>query len=320
MDVDESMPTTGNMLFGNMGDDMLKGMDGNDTLHGGKGNDTLYGGDGNDKLMGEMGDDAIKGEDGDDTLIGGPGADKLFGGRFIAADMRPGDDHSMDDTADYSTSSEGVSISLIPTDHDNNPATAANIVGYGGDAEGDVLVGIEHLTGSSHKDMLEGDANDNHLKGGGGDDWNEMAISGKDGGLYGGLGDDTLEGGAGNDWLKGDEDDDILMGGSGNDMLDGGDQDPEEGETDQPVGRYAVQEDDDTFGAQAMDRALDTFNQILSGGSGDDTLMGGEAAQKLDGGTGVDTADYSNVTADWMVARRHGGLLERQRPCYTDQA
>ncbi len=163
-DEDESMPASkGNKLFGNMGDDMLKGLAGNDTLHGGKGDDTLYGGADNDRLMGEMGDDALKGDDGADTLVGGPGADKLFGGRFIAADMRPGEDNSEKDTADYSMSSEGVTVSLIANDHDDNAATPINIMGMGGDAEGDVLVAIEYLTGSSHKDMLEGDEKANHL-------------------------------------------------------------------------------------------------------------------------------------------------------------
>ena len=222
--VDESDFKTGNKLFGNMGNDMLKGMDGNDTLHGGKGMDTLYGGKGNDTLRGEMGNDALKGDNGDDTLIGGPGADKLFGGEFIAADERPGDDnhYKKGDTADYSTSTEGVTVSLIERDHDDNPATPINIMGMGGDADGDVLVAIEHLTGSPQKDMLEGDGKTNHLKGGGGNDWNDAAIRGKDGGLYGGAGDDTLDGGGGNDWLQGQEGNDTLKGGSGNDMLDGG--------------------------------------------------------------------------------------------------
>ena len=301
--VDESMvSTTGNKLFGNMGDDMLKGLAGNDTLQGGKGDDTLYGGDGNDTVMGELGDDAIKGDDGDDTLIGGPGADKLFGGQFIAADMRPGDDNDdMGDTASYSGSSEGVTISLIANDHDNNAATPLNIMGMGGDAEGDVLVAIEHLTGSSHKDMLEGDELPNHLKGGGGDDWNDTAIRGKDGGLYGGADDDTLEGGGGNDWLEGQEGNDTLKGGSGNDMLDGGVQPDADDETTTPVvtGRKASVDNPvtTTVNETAM-RSFDTFDQVLEGGAGDDTLKGGEDVQRLDGGTGVDTVDYTGVDRD----------------------
>ncbi len=293
-DVDETMSRAGNTLFGNMGDDMLKGLGGNDTLRGGKGDDTLYGGADNDKLMGEMGDDALKGDDGDDTLIGGPGADKLFGGRFIAADMRPGADNDvMGDTADYSMSSEGVTISLIANDHDDNPATPINIMGFGGDAEGDVLVAIEHLTGSAHKDMLEGNTGDNHLKGMGGDDWDDMAIRGKDGGLFGGEGNDTLEGGTGNDWLEGEGGDDLLKGGSGNDWLDGGLGGTRAAATDDPA---------TTTVDESADRAFDTFTEVLEGGSGNDTLRGGAETEKLDGGTGVDTADYTGVAADLTVS------------------
>ena len=286
-DVDESKLYSGmNTLYGNMGDDMLKGMGGDDTLYGGKGMDTLYGGGGNDTLRGEMGDDALKGEDGDDTLVGGPGADKLFGGRFIAEDMKPGDDTSMKDTADYSMSPEGVTVSLIAANHDDDRRTPDNIMGKGGDAEGDVLMDIEYLTGSSHKDMLEGDGEANLLKGGGGDDWDSETIRGKDGGLFGGGGNDTLEGGSGNDLLKGEEGDDTLKGGSGNDRLDGG-----AGGT-----RTAAENNPDTADDESTDRDLDTFNEVLEGGGGDDTLIGGAGVEKLDGGNGVDTADYTGVT------------------------
>ena len=294
--VDESTMMTeagrGNKLFGNMGDDMLKGLAGNDTLHGGKGDDTLYGGADNDRLMGEMGDDALKGDDGDDTLIGGPGADKLFGGRFIAADMRPGEDNdNKGDTADYSKSSEGVTVSLVKNDHDDDPATPINIMGMGGDAEGDVLVAIENLTGSAHKDMLEGDATANYLKGMGGDDWNDTAIRGKDGGLFGGGGKDTLEGGAGNDWLEGQGGADTLKGGPGNDWLDGG----EDGT------RTTMSDDTETTANESEDRTLDTFDEVLEGGAGDDTLRGGAEVEKLDGGTGSDTADYTGHSDDLGV-------------------
>ena len=140
--------------------------------------------------------------------------------------------------------------------------------------------------------MLEGDIEANLLKGGGGDDWNDAAIRGKDGGLYGGAGNDTLEGGAGNDWLKGGEDNDTLKGGSGNDMLDGGEQSDGAGRT---AAATVAEDDQDEATERAANRSLDRFDQMLEGGAGDDTLMGGEVAQELDGGTGVDTVDYTGT-------------------------
>ena len=223
---DETKPSNSNMLFGNMGDDMLKGMGGNDTLHGGKGMDTLYGGDGNDKLMGEIGDDALKGEDGADTLAGGPGADKLFGGEFDTETETPGTDDQMNgavnargtitmgDTADYSKSDAGVTIDL-------DKMVGGMVMGEGGDAEDDSLVGIENLMGSMDDDMLSGsDAAANVLKGMDGDD----TLRGRDGDdfLDGGKGDDMLSGGAGNDTLTGGSGDDMLNGGTGMDNMDGG--------------------------------------------------------------------------------------------------
>jgi Ca2+-binding RTX toxin-like protein len=67
-----------------------------------------------------------------------------------------------------------------------------NGTGSGGDAEGDILSGIENLAGSAFDDTLVGDAAGNHLRGGGGAD-----------ALWGNDGDDTLEGGAGATFSRG---------------------------------------------------------------------------------------------------------------------
>ena len=159
-----------NEFWGNGGIDTLKGNDGNDTLHGGEGDDNLHGGDDNDTLLGGEGEDELFGGDGDDTLVGGAGADHLDGSRGGAAD-----DNGID-TASYEDSDAAVQVSLA-----SGNAT-------GGHAEGDTLVNIENLKGSSHGDILEGDSNANVLEGGAGADI-----------LDGGGGDDTLIGGAGAD-------------------------------------------------------------------------------------------------------------------------
>src|SRR5262249_26019114 len=102
--------------------------------------DALTGDNGVNVLDGLDGNDGLEGRDGDDTLEGGAGADILKGG--------PGHD-----TASYSDSASGVTVSLI--DH-----TAA-----GGAADGDTLDSIENLTGSDHPDTLSGDDGGNVLFG-----------------------------------------------------------------------------------------------------------------------------------------------------------
>ena len=86
-----------------------------------------------DVLRGLGGNDMLYGGSGNDTLDGGAGADTLIGG--------PGTD-----TADYSSSAAGVTVNLLTG------------VGSGGDAQGDMLVGIENIIGSAHDDALTGDA------------------------------------------------------------------------------------------------------------------------------------------------------------------
>ncbi|VAW23184.1 hypothetical protein MNBD_ALPHA11-292, partial [hydrothermal vent metagenome] len=90
-------------ITGTAFDDVLVG-DGNDNR--------LQGGDGNDNLTGGAGADSLIGGDGDDNLTGGSGADEIDGGDGV-------------DTAIYSASSAGVSVSL------------ATGVGNGGDAQDD---------------------------------------------------------------------------------------------------------------------------------------------------------------------------------------
>lgn len=86
--------STGNRLFGNLGNDTIDGHEGNDTICGGAsfadpydGNDTAIGGAGDDIIYGNAGDDKIIGgaqevdpnENGNDILYGGLGNDTLCG-------------------------------------------------------------------------------------------------------------------------------------------------------------------------------------------------------------------------------------------------
>ncbi|MGT2514705.1 calcium-binding protein [Sphingomonas panni] len=168
-----------NLLNGRAGDDVIDGGAGDDILNGGSGADTLIGGTGFDLAdysggsagvtvnlqtgTGSGGDaagDTLSGIEGvigtafDDTLIaavngsllvGGAGADRLVGSTGF-------------DTADYSSSANGVSVDL---------STGR---GAGGNAEGDILSDIERVIGSAQADVLTGGAGNDVLVGGGGAD------------------------------------------------------------------------------------------------------------------------------------------------------
>jgi hypothetical protein len=78
-------------------------------------------------------------------LSGGPGADLLDGGGGT-------------DTADYASSSAGVTVNLLSG------------TGSGGDAQGDTFNSIENVVGSALNDTLTGSNTANMLEGGRGID------------------------------------------------------------------------------------------------------------------------------------------------------
>jgi Ca2+-binding RTX toxin-like protein len=148
---------------------------------------------GADTIFGFAGNDRIYGLGGNDEILGGAGADHIDGGSGI-------------DTASYVDSWRGVYASLLPS-----------VVGQLGTADGDMLVGIENLTGSAYNDFLEGDGGANVLRGLSGSDY-LYAFGGADI-LFGGSGDDVLEGDTGNDILHGEAGRDTLAGGAGADRF-----------------------------------------------------------------------------------------------------
>lgn len=129
----------------------------NDIIYGDEVANTLKGLGGNDQLYGGEGNDIIEGGEGIDIISGGGGAN----------------------TASYLGSSAGVSVNLGARSS------------LGGDAAGDVLSGIQNLTGSNYGDELTGDTGANIISTGVGDDYIN-ATSGYD--TYnGGDGFDTVD-------------------------------------------------------------------------------------------------------------------------------
>lgn len=167
-------------IYGRGGDDDLRGHNNNDLIYGGDGNDVIRGENDDDTLYGEVGNDDLRGGIGDDILIGGEGADSLDGGSGF-------------DTADYSTSSTGVTVNLSTNS------------GVGGDAQGDTFDGIENIAGSLQNDVLTGDDNANTITGNGGTDTlnglggndvfiiDETSLNLSGTAIDGGTGDDTVQ-------------------------------------------------------------------------------------------------------------------------------
>ncbi|MGO4127759.1 calcium-binding protein [Inquilinus sp. YAF38] len=221
------------------------------------GDDVITGSTLADRLIGFDGVDTISGGDGGDTLRGGAGGDTLDGG-------------AGSDFANYQGSSAGVSIDLQTN------------VASGGDAQNDTLINIENLYGSSHDDILAGNAGRNIIGGELGDDL-----------LQGRAGDDALSGEAGADFLDGGDGNDRLVGGAGADILHGeGDNDSIDAgaDNDQVHGDAG---NDVLFGGSGIDN--------LEGGDGNDVLEGGADADVLQGGAGIDTASYASSSAGVTV-------------------
>jgi len=262
--------------------------------------DFIFGGGANNLLLGDAGDDVLDGGAGDDTLVGGAGADDLAGGTGF-------------DTASYVGDTAGVSVSL------------ATGLGFGGDAEGDVLREFEALVGGSGNDTLTGDGAANRLAGEAGDDL-----------LDGGAGNDTLDGGAGNDTLLGGAGADLLIGGDGFDIssyagsgsvnvnLQTGVGTGGHAAGDVLVGIEGViggqsadiltgnagdnllrgEGGDDLLAGGAGDDTLigGLGNDLLSGGLGNDLLIGGAGNDSLNGGDGIDTASYADAASAITVS------------------
>ncbi|MDR7297466.1 Ca2+-binding RTX toxin-like protein [Pelomonas aquatica] len=279
-----------NRLVGGAGDDVLDGGDAGDVLDGGDGNDTasyasatagvgaslsapstntgaaagdsyasienLAGSNYNDALVGDGNVNVISGGDGDDAIEGRGGADVIHGGLG-------------NDTVSYATSGAAVQVDLVTG------------IGNGGDAQGNLLDGVENLVGSNFADTLKGDAGDNRLDGGNGDDL-----------LDGGAGADQLIGGAGNDTATYAGATAGVKASLVNAANNAGDA---AGDSFTSVENLTGSAFDDTLEGDAG------INKLL-GGAGDDVLIGGAGADQLVGGAGSDTASYASALAGLTVS------------------
>lgn len=141
----------------------------------------------NDILTGTGAVNILNGGAGDDTLVGGGSGDTLIGGAGI-------------DTISYAGST-GVTVNLNLVTAQTSAATTVAGLTYGGagDAQNDIISGVENITGSGSTDFLTGDANNNVIDGGAERDL-----------MYGGNGNDKIYANLGNDIAYGENNNDTF--------------------------------------------------------------------------------------------------------------
>jgi len=267
-------------------------------------------------LDGRGGDDTIRGGGGDDKLLGGAGINILEGG--AGADTIDGSGGTA--YASYLHAGTGVRVDL------RTPDGAANT----GDAAGDVFIAINNVEGSDHADMLIGNDAVNVLKGLDGNDTyiidaTDVVVEGANKGIdtlivgfsaslatYANVenltasgtasisltGNDlgnVLTGNAGDNVLKGAGGADTLAGGAGNDTYyidNAGDVVIEAagGGTDTAVVSLDFRMDA-LANVEILKLADGTQAARVTGGGGNDHLVGNEGFNVIDGGAGADTME-----------------------------
>lgn len=244
------------------GDDIIYGGEGRDALHGQNGDDTIYGGDGSrDYLYGGEGHDYLYGETGKDTLWGGYGNDHLYGGDGDDL-LLPGDG---EDFIDGGSGTDTLSIGSLGTGDYLVNLSAGYMVQGQFSKLGDPnfvynpntqytsqIFNIENVQGA-----LSGAPNGIII---GNEDDNELSNADQ---IYGGDGNDTISSSGNDKSLHGEGGDDIIRGGGENVFMTG-------------------DAGDDLL------RGNNSSGTYLSGGDGNDDLIGGSGSEVLDGGDGND--------------------------------
>lgn len=271
-------------LIGGSGNDSLDGGDGNDSLTGNAGNDLLSGGTGNDALTGNSGDDVLAGGIGDDKLTGNAGNDQLIGGDGNDTVMASGGTNyvltNSSLTGDGNDSLSQIEAASITTGNAASTINAGAFIGSGKNT----------LTGGTGSDSVVGSDGADSISGGGGNDT-----------LTGGLGNDTFDGGAGTDRLQESGDVDFKLT---NTALTGLGTDSLKTNTIETVrltggaGNNRLDASGFTLGSVTLDGG--EGNDVLLGGTKDDSLIGGGGRDLLVGGTGIDVLN-GNAGDDILI-------------------
>lgn len=317
-------PTVG--ITGGAGDDTITGGAGDDAVLSGEGGaDTVYGGAGDDTVNGNTGDDTVGGDAGDDTVNGGDGDD------FV-------DEGSGQNGDDALTGGAG-------TDHlhygDRTTATIVNVGGTSGEDanadgdlddtedENDTNAGFELIMTGSGNDILAGAAGaqtyfpglgDDDIDGGGGVDTLSYAdqagpvtvdpvnetVDGAGADTFAAIESFEATGAANDEVTFADDTAGVEVNLSGDDSNCPAPVAPAVGSIDaETAGGFGVSAFENVTGGSGDDEIVgSSVRNLLSGGDGDDSLCGvggndalegGAGNDNLEGGTGIDDASYRNA-------------------------
>ncbi|MCF4165851.1 hypothetical protein L2U69_09370 [Zavarzinia compransoris] len=263
---------------------------GNDEFHGGSGDDVIFGDGGNDKLFGDADDDILHGGAGNDTLDGGSGDDILFddsgneiiiggsGTDTVRFDGGTGDAEPNDSEPLFPAGLKGIFVDMEAGRSGFAFTNSANNSLF--DVSYDSVEIFEMSKTFDHDDEFHGDDTAQIVRGFGGDD----VLEGRGGA-------DTLDGGEGNDTASYESAPrGVTVSIRSTDLRQ------ISGNSDEFLDRLISIEN--LTGSKFDDRLFggDGAN-ILKGLGGDDLLGTDKGADRLDGGSGRDTADYQGSTA-----------------------
>lgn len=227
-----------------------------ENIIGSAGNDVLAGSAADNTISGGAGSDIVQGGAGNDTLDGGAGND-FVEGQAGDDNLQGGEgDDVLDGGTEHDTFSGGPGRDAV--DYSNNTTSVVSTPdgvandGNNGGAEGDnVGADVEDVFGGSGTDTL---------------------VGGAEGGV--------IDGGGGNDTLVSGPGPDLIIGGDGIDNVSYAGR----------GGPVAVDLASGSGGAPGEGDALAQIEQV-TGGNGNDTILGNDAVNILDGGPGNDTID-----------------------------
>jgi Ca2+-binding RTX toxin-like protein len=247
-----------NLAFAGTGDFAGTGNALANTITGGIGNDTLDGAAGNDHLVGGLGNDIyIVGETGD----------------VVVEVLSQGEDLVRTALASHSLAANVENLEYTGAGNFTGTGNSGNNIIRGG-AGNDVLDG-----GSAGNDSLFGNDGNDTLRGQAGDDL-----------LEGSLGDDTLDGGSGNDTMRGGSGDDTyVVGATGDVVTELGNEGIDTVRT--TLGLYVLGDEVENLtyiGTTGITGTGNALANVLTSGSGTDTLNGGAGVDIMVGGRGND--------------------------------